>query len=167
MRIRALSFAAFAAALAALCVGGCGGGGGPTMPEGPDTFTVSASMRNASGSPTILEATIRLDGLTVADSCLRYLQPITDSDGNVIGYSCEAPPAATVTLSGGGNISPGSHRLEFYMALPAQAAPALYTVPPFNLVVKGSGGKPLQTISLPSQTASLGAGGSIVYMVSF
>jgi hypothetical protein len=179
MRLRDVSFAPIApiapiapwgwlaATLAVLCMSACGGGGGgPTMPSGADSYTLSAAMKNASGAPTILEATIRLDGFTVADSC-KDLQPITDSDGNVIGYICDAPAAATVTFSAGGSIGPGSHRLEFFLLSPAQAGTATYTVPPFKLAVTGANGKPLTTINLPSQTASLGAGQSIVYPLSF
>jgi hypothetical protein len=174
MRLRDVSFAQFApfgwlaATLAALCMGACGGGsGGPTMPSGADTYRLSATMKNASGAETIFDATIRLDGFTVADSCLRNLQPITDSDGNVIGYYCDAPPAATVAFIAGGSIGPGSHRLEFYLVSQAQAVPATYTVPAFKLVVNGPDGKLLTTVNLPSQTASIGAGGSISYTVSF
>jgi hypothetical protein len=174
MRRRDVSFAPIApfgwlaATLAVLCMGACGGGGGggPTMPSGADSYTLNATMRNASGAPTILEATLRLDGFTVADSC-RDLQPIFDADGNVIGFICDAPPNATATFNAGGSIAPGSHRLEFFLVSPAQAGAATYTVPPFKLAVTGANGKPLTTIDLPSQTASLGVGGSIVYTVSF
>jgi len=173
MRRRDVTFAALApvgwlvAALAALCMGACGGkGGGPTMPAGADSYTLNAAMKNASGAPSILEATIRLDGFTVADSCKDF-QPITDSDGNVIGMFCDAPATATATFNAGGSIGPGSHRLEFVLVSPALAGTAAYTVPPFTVAITGADGKPLTTINLPSQTASLGAGGSIVYPLSF
>jgi hypothetical protein len=168
MQSKQLSFALFAAGLSTLCMGGCGSGsGGPTMPGGPDTYTLSAAMKSVSGDPTIGDVTIRLDGFTVADSCLRYLEPIYDADGNVIGYACGAPASASASFSAGGSIGPGSHTLTFYMVAQAVAPPTTYTVPAFNVVVKGADGKPLKTISLPAQTASIGSGGSIVYSFSF
>ncbi|HEV3073376.1 MAG TPA: hypothetical protein VHB47_03065 [Thermoanaerobaculia bacterium] len=176
MRRRDVSFAPIApfgwlaAALAVLCMSACGGrggGGGPTMPSGADSYALSAAMKNASGADTILEATIRLDGFTVADSCNPYLEPVFDADGNVIGYICSEPAAAAVKLSAGGSIGPGSHRLEFFLVSQAQTTPAPYTVPAFTLAIKGPDGKLLATVNLPSQTASLGAGQSIVYPVSF
>jgi hypothetical protein len=166
VQIKTVWFALLAAGLSAFCTGGCGSGGGgsgPTMPGGPDTYTLSAAMKSVSGDLTIGEVTIRLDGFTVADSCLRYLEPIYDAAGDVIGYGCGAPASAAVSFSAGGSIGPGSHTLTFFMVAQAVAPPTTYTVPAFNLVVKGPDGKPLKTISLPAQTASIGDGGSIVY----
>jgi hypothetical protein len=169
MRGKSVVFASCTAALSALSIAGCGqgGGGGPTMPSGPDLFTLSATMVNPAGAPTILDAVILLDNFSVANSC-RDLQPVYDSDGNIIDYVCDSPGAASARFSAAGNIGPGSHTLQFFLVSQTPVSPPIsYTVMPFNLVIRSASGQPLKTVSLPGQTASLGDGASIFYNFSF
>ncbi|HXO19874.1 MAG TPA: hypothetical protein VOA87_08110 [Thermoanaerobaculia bacterium] len=91
-----------------------------------------------------------------------------DGDGDIVGYSCNAPAVSFVPFNTGGSIGPGTHRLEFFMSSQTTGGtPTPYNVTAFNFVIYDRSGKVLKTISQPSQTASLGSGGSIFYSFSF
>jgi len=154
--------------LVAVLLGGCDPG--PTGPEGPDTFTLHTTMSNVSGAATILDAQILVDNFVEAESCpAGELTPDVDADGNIVGYTCNAPAVSSAAFDVGGNIGPGSHRLEFFMSSQTTGGTdTRYNVMAFDVVIYDRGGKVLKTISLPSQSARLGGGQrSIVYSFSF
>jgi hypothetical protein len=165
LRDQAIRFTLLVTLLCALI--GCSG---PTIPGGPDTFTLQTTMDNTSGAATILDAQILYDNLVIADSCPQNDQyPITDVDGNILGDGCTAPPVRTVAFSAGNNTAPGSHHLDFFMSSQSTAGtPTPYQVAAFTLTIVGSGGKVIKTIPLPAMSGSLGGGrGSITYIFSF
>lgn len=151
--------------LAALCVAGCNGGG-PTAPKGPDTFTLRATMSDTDGAATMVEAVVNLDSQTVADSCASR-RTIYDSDGNFLEEICDSPAVSTYTFAGGGGIAPGTHALSFFVSSQTTGRPVTYTVSPFDVLIYDQNGKPLKTVSLPAQTATLPLGHAMTYTFGF
>lgn len=133
---------------------------------GPYTFSLSTSLSNTAGVPTVIDAQILIDNVVVADSCPQQNEfPQTDGDGNVT-YFCEAPASAAVNLGTGGHIGPGLHTVLFFISSQTTSTPVPYTVMAFSIQVNDAQGNPLKTLNLPAQSASLRAGQSIVYQIS-
>jgi hypothetical protein len=170
-RAAAASTAAIAAiaVLAALSMTACGGhGGGPTAPATTDTFSFSATMRNANGVASMVEAIAAVDGNQVADSCPPADEdPQYDSDGALIDYQCGAPAVATYTFSAVGGINPGSHAIQFGVRTTEGGGTFTYTIAPFNVVIRDESGKVLKTIALSGQTVALPDGNAMVFNFSY
>jgi uncharacterized protein YceK len=159
--------------LAALGMAGCDTLRSLTEPPegltGPYTFSMSTSLSNTSGTPTILDAQLLIDSNVVADSCPEEdLFPQTDADGNVTSYFCTAPATFAVTLSAEGHIGPGRHTmmLFFISSQTVDRAPTPYAVMAFTFQVSDAKGNLIKSISLPTQSANLAGGQSIVYEIS-
>jgi hypothetical protein len=137
----------------------------PASLAGPYTFSMSTTLSNTSGTPTIVDAEVLIDNNVEADSCPPGDRELdTDPDGNVISFSCTAPAVAAVTLSTGGHIGPGMHTMLFFISSQtAGSSPTPYTVMAFTFQVSGANGNLIKSISLPSQSANLAIGQSIVY----
>ncbi len=155
-----------ATALAAFGLAGCNTL--KSLTEPPDgltgiyTFSLSTTMSNSTGKPTILDAQLLIDDNVEADSCPpAYVYPQTDSDGNVT-YYCNAPAVATVNLSAGDHIGPGMHTLLFFMSSETDRSPVPYTVQAFTMQVFDPGGHLVKSINLPTQSGHE----SIVYQIT-
>ncbi len=159
---------------AALGLAGCNGLRSLTEPPdgltGPDIYSLSTSLSNSSGAPTILEDQILIDNDVVADSCpADDLFPQTDSDGNILSYDCTAPAASTVALGSEGRIGPGTHRVRFFLNYQTTTStPTPYTVMAFTFQVSDTKGNLIKSISLPAQSARIGSTGqdSIDYTIT-
>lgn len=162
------------AGLALALTEGCGGSfnpGGPSIPtlQGPDTFSLTATLSNVAGTAVIYEVDLSIDNVEVANSCQADLVPQFDADGNFPGNDCQGPESSSATVSATGNIGPGSHHLELDLStFAANGVPAPYTVPAFNIVISDANGKLLKTTNLPTQTVTLTLhANSISYAFSF
>jgi len=141
----------------------------PTEPgdgglSGPDKLSLTATMTDTSGNPSLNEIQIIIDGNVVADSCSNS-DPQYDGDGNIIGYSCTDGSSVSLTLSAAGSIGPGSHTIKILIAESTQydhTPRGPYSVAAFTIEVDGADGKLLKNISLPAQTAT-GGGFSVSY----
>jgi hypothetical protein len=150
------------------------GGHSPTSPGPTDSYSLSTSLTNNTGAATIVDAQIIIDKVVVYDSCPpQYQSPTLDTNGDPDGFVCVAPPVASVPLVSSGAIGPGNHQL---IMLLSQISPNAqlnpYTMAAFNIVIHSPTGALLKTISLPSQTATLGPGSNggpreILYGFSF
>ena len=160
-----------ATALAALCLTGCNALRTLTEPPddgltGPYTFSLSTTMSNSMGAPTLVDAQILIDNNVVADSCPpEDLSPQTDPDGNVLDYFCNGPTTAEATLSASGHIGPGGHTLLFFISQQIENR-APYTVMAFTFQVEDAQGNPIKSISLPTESGTLASGQSIVYQIA-
>jgi hypothetical protein len=169
MRLNGILLAA--TLLPALVMAACGHARSITEPAsparltGPYTFSLSTSLSNTSGAPTINDAQILIDNNVEADSCPPGdLEQLTDPDGNVIGASCIAPGTSAVTLSATGNIGPGSHSLLVFISQQSTGfSPTPYSVKAFTFQVTDATGHLIKSVNLPAQTASLAVGQSIAY----
>jgi len=136
----------------------------PTEPgdnglSGPDKFSLTATMTDTSGTPSLNEIQIIIDGNIVADSCSSS-DPQYDGDGNIIDYICADGSTVSLTLSAASPIGPGSHTVKIFVSQSTQydhAPRGPYSVAAFTIEVNGADGKLLKTISLPAQTAAGGA----------
>lgn len=155
-----------ATALAALGLAGCNTL--KSLTEPPDgltgiyTFSLSTTMSNSTGAPTILDAQLLIDNNVEADSCPpEDVYPETDPDGNVT-YFCNAPAVAAVNLSASDHIGPGTHTLLFFISGETSRSPTPYTVQAFTIQVFDPGGHLSKSISLPAQSGHE----SIVYQIT-
>jgi len=155
------------AALPALCFVGCSGKSSPTAPGAfVDTFSLRTTMVNTSGSATIVNVDVFIDGAFAAFSCPgTYIDTLYASDGSVLGYTCSAPGVATVAVNAAGQVTTGSHTLRFQMTQATDPSPATYTVMAFTLTVHDAAGRLVKTLNLPAQTASLAIGQDISYVI--
>jgi hypothetical protein len=149
------------------CVTACGHGF-PSAPKGADTLMVKASMSNAQGATTIIEAAMNVDNFTVADSCPpQDEEQDFDNDGNPDGETCDAPPSSAVTLAGSASINPGTHHITFGVPTTNTTHPVPYTISGFSLSVYDGNGKLVKSMSFPDQTTVLNLGAAVSYSFSF
>jgi hypothetical protein len=158
--------------LAALALGmaACHGSvSSPTSPSLPNTFTLTATMSDTDGVAHMIEAQVAIDGTVLASSCPPAFEaPIYDTNGNLVGYACQAPAVASYTFITGGGIAPGSHTIQFYLVTQQGSGTYSYTVSAVKLQIYDATGTTLQkTITLPNQTSAIPTGQAITYNFSF
>ena len=145
------------AAVGLVLVAGCSGGGHPTAPGSVFQYSFSTTLTNLTGAATIGDAQIAIDGNTVGDSCPPADEsPDQSGDG---GFSCDAPPMSSVQIASSGPINAGSHTLEMLLSqISSTSTLNPYRLSAITMPIRDSTGKVTETITIPSQTATLGPG---------
>ncbi|HLX09721.1 MAG TPA: hypothetical protein VKY89_17840 [Thermoanaerobaculia bacterium] len=131
----------FALAVVGVCAMGCHSST-PTSTTGFQLL-ITTNVANTALTPTIVEATLLLDGVVAADVP-------------------ESPAAAIAALSAQGSASAGSHVMQIVIAQQT-TSPNTYTVTAPVIQIFDTSGTLLKTVQLSTQTASLATGGSISY----
>jgi hypothetical protein len=150
---------------------GCNGLRSLTEPPdgltGPYIFSMSTSLSNTAGTPTLLDAQLVIDRNNLADSCpQQYIVAQPDSDGNIT-FDCQAPAVSAVTLSWEGKIGGGTHTILFFISSQTTgASPSPYTVAAFTFQVRDAQGNLIKSIRLPTQSGNFANGQSIVYTIT-
>jgi hypothetical protein len=150
------------AALSALALAGCSQKSPtdpPSMLSGPDRFTLSTTLSDTSGQPSLTWVQLTVDHVVEADSC-PPADVIPDYDGNGVptSYSCSVPSFSTVLLSAKDQIAPGSHILRISIVQQPSNVFSTYKVDAFTIQVSDASGKLLKSINVPAQTARLMVG---------
>ena len=139
-----LKQASLAVMLAASSVLGCSNGS-PTSSSGFQ-LAINVPVANTAMASTIQQAQLLVDGATA-------------------GINSPTAPAASVVLNVTGTATAGSHTLAFLIVMQT-STPNNYTVTAPTIQVFDLNAKPLKTITLPTQSATLATGGMISYSFS-
>jgi hypothetical protein len=138
---------------------GCSGGshGTPASPGNVFKYTLSTTLTNQTGAATIVDAQILIDNVVVGDSCPPAdEQPDQNNDG---GSSCSAPPLPSVQIAATGTIGSGAHTLVMLLSsISNQSFLNSYQLAAIAIPIRDASGKVTETITIPSQTATLGPG---------
>jgi hypothetical protein len=139
-----------AATLSVLWLSACNGNRNtPTESTGSNTFGMDATLFDAAGKSTIIDAKLVLDRSVISE------------------YVGAAVPSVEFVDPSPNTIAEGNHFLDFMLASQTTNAPlTTYTVPAFTFTVYDCDGVDIEDIPMPAQTATLTVGQSISYRLN-